>query len=115
MYVYIKPKLTNTCTTYGIVRLTNSSETLMLYIILGDISINVVGYSLMSGESSHYSHSEELLVDVRSLFHVLSISTFLFQTVISPLTSYLFANSRSSPLLPTTLSRSCFHFEVDFA
>jgi hypothetical protein len=80
-----------------------------------NISINVVRYFLMSGESSHSSDSEELMVDVRSLSHVLSISTFLYQAVISPLTSYPFDNSMPSSLLPTTLSRSYFHFEVHFA
>jgi hypothetical protein len=43
MYVYGKPKLTNTCITYGIICSTNSFETLMLYMILGDISINRCG------------------------------------------------------------------------
>jgi hypothetical protein len=37
--LYRKLKLTNTCTTYGIVCSTNSSETLMLYMVLGEIYI----------------------------------------------------------------------------
>jgi hypothetical protein len=86
-----------------------------IYCLRKNISINVVRYSLMSGESSHSSDSEELMVDVRSLSHVLLISTFLLHAVISPLTSYPFDNSRPSSLLPTTLSRSCFHSEVHFA
>jgi hypothetical protein len=87
MYVYRKSKLTNTCIKYGIVCSTNSFEMLKLYIILGDISINIMGYFIMSGESPHSSDSEELLVEVGYLSHALSISTFLLQTVnlLSPL------------------------------
>jgi hypothetical protein len=53
-----------------------------IYGLRRNISINIVRYSLMNGESSHSSDSEELMVDVRTLSHVLSISTFLLQTVI---------------------------------
>jgi hypothetical protein len=79
---------------------------------LGNTYINDVDYSLMSGESSYSSAIGWRLFPLPCPIniHLSSLDCY-----ISPLTSYPFDNSRPSPLLPTTLFRSCFHFEVDFA